>query len=123
MWGAPGTMLAATELDRRTGEERWADAWRESADNLLESRDDAGLWTNKLYGELRRSLTPPHGVVGNVHALLDGGELLDAARGKTVQSETNDILRRNAVVEDGLANWPSSADGSLVGRDGEIRVQ
>ncbi|MGH3084228.1 MAG: hypothetical protein ACRDNP_09250, partial [Gaiellaceae bacterium] len=29
MWGAPGTMLAAAELHRRTGDERWADAWRE----------------------------------------------------------------------------------------------
>jgi hypothetical protein len=123
MWGAPGTMLAAAELHRRTGEQRWADAWRESADNLLESREDDGLWTNELYGELRRSLTPPHGVVGNVHALLDGGELLDPAQRQTLQSETNDLLRRNAVVEDGHANWPSGADGSLVGRDGEIRVQ
>jgi lantibiotic modifying enzyme len=123
MWGAPGTMLAAAELHRRTGEERWADAWREGADNLLESREYDGLWANKLYGELRRSLTPPHGVVGNVHALLDGGELLDATRGQTVQRETNDLLRRKAVVEDGLANWPSGADGSLVGADGEICVQ
>jgi lantibiotic modifying enzyme len=123
MWGAPGTMLAAAELHRRTGEERWADAWRESARNLLESREADGLWTNKLYGEFRRSLTPPHGVVGNVHALLDGGELLDATKRETLQSQTNDLLRRTAVVEDGVANWPPQADGSLVGPDGEIRVQ
>jgi Lanthionine synthetase C-like protein len=123
MWGAPGTMLAAAELHRRTGEERWADAWRESARNLLESREADGLWTSKLYGELRRSLTPPHGVVGNVHALLESGELLDAGHREKLQSQTNDVLRRTAVVEDGAANWPPQADGSLVGRDGEIRVQ
>jgi hypothetical protein len=123
MWGAPGTMLAAAELHRRTGEQRWADAWRESADNLLESREADALWTNKLYGELRRSLTPPHGVVGNVHALLDGGELLDAGQGQTLQTETSDLLRRNAVVANGLATWPSQADGSLIGPDGEIRLQ
>jgi hypothetical protein len=123
MWGAPGTMLAAAEVYRRRGEGRWADAWRESAQNLLESRGADGLWTNRIYGELRRSLTPPHGVVGNVHALLDGRELLDSTQQETLQTETNDLLRRTAVVENGLASWPSQADGSLVGADGEIRLQ
>jgi lantibiotic modifying enzyme len=123
MWGAPGTMLAAAELHRRMGEKRWAEAWRESAQNLLESREADGVWTNRLYGELRRSLTPPHGVVGNVHALLAGGELLDATRRETLQTETNELLRRTAVVENGLASWPSQAHGSLVGPDGEIRLQ
>ena len=123
MWGAPGTMLAAAELHRRTGEERWADAWLDSAGRLLESRKDDGLWPSQLYGELRRSLTPPHGVVGIVHALLDGGELLDETHRQNLQSETNDLLRRNAVVEDGLANWPTGADRSLVGPDGETRLQ
>jgi lantibiotic modifying enzyme len=116
-------MLAAAELHRRTGEERWADAWRESARNVLESREADALWTNRLYGELRRSLTPPHGVVGNVHALLDGGELLDSTQQETLQTETNDLLRRTAVVENGLASWPSQADRSLLGPDGEIRLQ
>jgi lantibiotic modifying enzyme len=123
MWGAPGTMLAAAELYRRTGEKRWADVWRESAQAVLESREADGLWRSSLYGELRRSLTPPHGVVGNVHALLDGRELLDSTQRETLQSETNDLLRRTVVVENGLASWPSQADGSLVGADGEIRLQ
>lgn len=30
--GAPGTMLTAYAMHRRTGEERWAQAWRESAE-------------------------------------------------------------------------------------------
>jgi lantibiotic modifying enzyme len=123
MWGSPGTMLAAAELHRRTGEERWAEAWRESARILLGAREDDGLWPNQLYGELRRSLTPPHGVVGNVQALLDGDELLDEARRRTLRRETNDVLRRNAVVEGGLANWSARADGSLGGPAGEGRVQ
>jgi lantibiotic modifying enzyme len=123
MWGAPGTMLAAAELHRRTDEARWADAWQETAQNVLESREEDGLWRSRLYGELRRSLTPPHGVVGNVHALLDGRELLDSTQQETLQTETNDLLRRTAVVEDGLASWPSQAGGGLVGADGEIRLQ
>ena len=123
MWGAPGTMLAAAELHRRTGEERWADAWRESAGKVLARRTADGLWPNQLYGELRWSLTPPHGVVGNVQALLDGGDLLEPEVRQTLQSETNEVLRRTVVVENGLATWPTGAAGGLVGGDGEIRLQ
>ena len=123
MWGAPGTMFAAAELHRRTGDERWADAWRESAGKVLARRAGDGLWPSKLYGEVCRSLTPPHGVVGNVRALLDGGDLLEPDVRRTLQSETNDVLRRTAVVENGLATWPTGASGGLVGGDGEIRLQ
>jgi hypothetical protein len=38
--------------------------------------------------------------------------------------DANAILARSAVSEDGLANWPHPADrDTLVGRDGEIRLQ
>ena len=123
MWGAPGTMLAAAELHRRTGEARWADAWRESAGKVLAARTADGLWESRLYGEVRRSLTPPHGVAGNVHALLDGGDLLDAEVRRMLQREANEVLRRTAVVESGLATWPTGAADDLVGEDGEIRLQ
>ena len=43
MWGAPGTMLAAHAMHERTGEKRWADAWRESAESVLAMREDDGL--------------------------------------------------------------------------------
>ena len=71
MWGAPGTMLAAQALLDATGEERWAHAWRESADGLLARRDAEGLWTQRLYGQASRVLGPIHGAVGNVRVLLD----------------------------------------------------
>jgi Lanthionine synthetase C-like protein len=121
MWGSPGTMLAAAELHRRTGEERWADAWHESAESLLESREDDGLWTKKLYGDVSRSLTPPHGVVGIVQALRT--EFLDDKERDMLERETNEILRRNAVFEDGLANWPTRDQHGLVAPDGETRLQ
>ena len=47
MWGAPGTMLAAAELHRRTGEARWASAWRESAGKVLAARTVDGLWESR----------------------------------------------------------------------------
>jgi lantibiotic modifying enzyme len=110
MWGAPGTMLIARALHDWTGEDRWLDAWKESADGLRSRRDADGLWTNQLYGTTFRSLGPPHGAVGNTLAL---GEPHDATR---------ETLAREAVVEDGIANWPSRVGGELE-REGEIRVQ
>jgi hypothetical protein len=106
MWGAPGTMLAARAMLDWTGEERWADAWRESAETVWKARDPDGLWTNRLYGETFRSLGPPHGLVGNVHALRAGG-LLAPERVERLEQETAAILERLALTEDGLANWPS----------------
>jgi hypothetical protein len=103
MWGAPGTMLAARAMHDWTGEERWGDAWQESADSVLSMREADGLWTNRLYGETFRSLTPPHGLVGNVCALQPG---LDAERRERLEHESGQVLRRFAVIEDGLANWP-----------------
>ena len=43
MWGAPGTMLAARAMADWTGEQRWLDAWNESADALRAARDADGL--------------------------------------------------------------------------------
>jgi len=113
MWGSPGTMLAAAELHRRTGDDRWEQAWRESAQILLDKREEDGLWTKKLYGAESRSLTPPHGVTGIVQALRNDELLRD----------TNEILRRNAVVENGFANWPTRDKHGLQAPDGEIRLQ
>jgi Lanthionine synthetase C-like protein len=125
MWGAPGTMLAARAMHEWTGDERWSDAWRESADSVLDVRDEDGLWTNQLYGETFRSLTPPHGLVGNVQALSAG---LDDEQRASLEREAADLLARFAVTEDGHANWPrregvepdrlqwcSGAPGILVG--------
>jgi Lanthionine synthetase C-like protein len=124
MWGAPGTMLAARAMLDWTGDERWADAWRQSADAVWRSREPDGLWTKRLYGHTNRGLGPPHGVVGNVLALLGGGDLLDAHRRGALERKTAAVLARNAVVEDGLANWPMLDDAELVDPDdGEIRVQ
>ena len=103
MWGAPGTMLVARAMHEWTADDRWADASRESAESVLAMRDEDGMWTNRLYGETFRSLTPPHGLVGNVGALGAG---LDDDRRASLERETNDLLDRLAVHEEELANWP-----------------
>jgi lanthionine synthetase-like protein len=104
MFGAPGTMLAARAMLDWTAEQRWADAWHESAESVWVAREADGLWTNRLYGMTFRSLGPPHGLVGNVLALCSG--LLDEDRRETLERETADVLARLAITEDGLVNWP-----------------
>ena len=119
MWGSPGTMVAAHAMHTWTGEERWAEAWREGAEALRSRRDADGLWTQRLYGhEPIRMLGPVHGLVGNVHALL---QFEDAPNG-ALRAETAAVLAREAVVEDGLATWPGLAGGPLDPPSG-IRLQ
>ncbi|HET7807516.1 MAG TPA: lanthionine synthetase LanC family protein [Gaiellaceae bacterium] len=115
MWGSPGTMLAARQMGAWTGEERWEEAWRESSEALLARRGPDGIWTQRLYGGTHRQLGPVHGLVGNVHVLLQGGY-------EELRAETAAILAREAVVEDGLANWPALV-GEGLEQDDQIRLQ
>ncbi len=120
MWGSPGTLLAAQAMLEWTADERWRGAWEESADALLSRRDSEGYWTQRVYGQELRGLTPPHGLVGNVQALLP---LLDEDRAEALKHETAALLAENAVQAGGLANWPPRPRPELPGPDGQIRVQ
>jgi hypothetical protein len=106
MWGSPGTMLAAHAMCESTGDERWAEAWHASADELLRRREEDGLWTIHMYGETARALGPAHGLVGNVLALR---QRLPAEQLERLERESAAVLERGAIVEDGLANWPTPA--------------
>jgi len=114
MWGSPGTLLAARAMHGWNGEERWAQAWRESADALLGRRESDGLWKQRLYGSEHRSLGPVHGLVGIVHALMPEHDL---------RAETATILTDEAIVEEGLATWPPEAGDKFPPESGQIRLQ
>ena len=122
MSGSAGTMLAAKAMLDWTGDERWADAWRESAEELWRRRYWDGFWTYPPYG---KSPGASHGIGTNANVLLHGGALFPADRHERLASETAEALARVAVVEDGLANWPMAVEdcGKLVGWDGQIRLQ
>ena len=120
MWGSPGSLIAARAMLEWTGDGRWRDGWNENAEALWTRRDGDGLWVQRLYGQEYRSLTPPHGLVGNVQALLP---LIDAQRSETLKRDANAVLARTAVRDDGLANWPPRDRPELPGPDGQIRVQ
>jgi hypothetical protein len=127
MVGHPGHMVLAAQLDARTSEERWSEFWSAGAERLLgewrhDDALDAWLWTQRLGTHETRYVGAAHGLVGNVHVLLGGGALLRADQRDQVERRAVDTLSRLAVVEDGLANWPSVAGTALM-RNDRVRVQ
>ena len=103
MWGSPGSILAARELDVDVSP---------SVNWLRDQRDADGLWTQHLYGQTARYLGPVHGYAGCALAAALPSEEISA------------VLRRYATVENGRCNWSALADTPLDGRpDGQIRVQ
>jgi lantibiotic modifying enzyme len=120
LWGSPGTLLAARAMHEWTGEERWLEAWRESAEALVARRDPEGLWTQQLYGRPHRLLGPAHGLVGIVNSLLQ----FESKWSESLPHETAAILANEVIVEDGLATWPADAGGPLAPASGSgIRLQ
>jgi lantibiotic modifying enzyme len=98
-----------------TGEPRWSEAARESADALRARRGDDGLWRQD---DDYRGLGTLHGAAGNTLVLLR----LDAD--EELAAETAAVLDRHAVREDRLANWPGSPRAQLARpRDGRICLQ
>jgi lantibiotic modifying enzyme len=120
MWGTPGTLVAARTMHEATGDERWREACLAGAEALWSRRDAEGYWTQRLYGEEYRGLTPPHGLVGNVQVLRP---LLDDERRDRLERDTNALLGRAAFHEDGLANWAYIERPQLASAAGEIRLQ
>ena len=78
MWGSPGTMLAAWLMYARTGDERLVDAWRESAEWLIDEWRDQ-VWLQQMYGREFHFVGSGHGFAGNVYSLTRG-DLLDDGR-------------------------------------------
>jgi hypothetical protein len=126
MWGASGTMLAALAMHSATGEERWADGWRASADELWarwlpSSEADCHLWTQQMYETTSLYIGPGHGFAGNVRALWLGRHFLAPERVAELERRAIATTTALAVREDGLANWAPTV-GPLAHR-GRIRAQ
>jgi Lanthionine synthetase C-like protein len=116
-WGSPGTMVAALALWRRTGEERWRDAWLDSADRLLDAWRER-VWVQDLYGSVRPLVGAAHGFAGNGFALLAGRDLLGDRAGP-LAARIAGVLRELAIEDDGAAQWPPRAET----REGRWPVQ
>ena len=100
MWGGPGTILAGRELGLDV---------TPSVEWLRAQRDEDGLWTQQLAGRSTRYVGPAHGFAGCALALGD---------------DVAETVRRLAVEEDGLVNWPPVEGRALdANGDGLIRTQ
>ena len=108
MWGSPGTMLAAQLMHERARDDRFVDAWRESADWLWEEWGDE-LWLQDMYGQLRHYVGPGHGFAANVLVLAQGG-LLDRARRAELERRSVDVLRELAQRDGDLVQWPATLE-------------
>lgn len=112
MWGAPGTLLAARFLHRRTGESRWADLFRHGARHLRAQllwspAHQCHYWTQDMYGEQSDYLDAVHGFVATASVLIGGRDLIEAHEWPAWQACIENTVRRTARLEDGLANWPA----------------
>jgi hypothetical protein len=115
MWGAPGSLLAAALMHRRTGDERWAALFRRIAQRLREQllwseRQGCRYWSQELYGRRSRYLDAVHGFVATARALLLGRHLLPAADWLEWQDCIETTVANTAIREDGRATWPVQAD-------------
>lgn len=109
MWGAPGALLAAAFLHERSGEARWAEAFRRIAARLasqLEWSDAHAChhWVQDLYGRRSTYLDAVHGFVATAAALLRGRHLL--GDWPAWERRIAATVSRTARHEDGRVNWP-----------------
>ena len=109
-WGSPGTMIAASSLWQASGETRWQDAWRESAEHLLGEWHES-VWVQDLYGKQERFVGAGHGFAGNAFALLSGAGMLGDEAGSVIE-RIRRVLIDLAQVEGEVAQWPA-----LLGRE------
>lgn len=121
MWASPGTMLVSHWLHEWTLDPQWAERFRRDAAllwNRLEFVADAGchLWMQHLYGYDAYHLGGAHGFAGNAFPVLHGWHLLSAAEQDGWAERLAQTLRRTALIEGGVANWPQSVVKHRPGR-------
>lgn len=117
MWGAPGSLLAALFLHTHTGEERWAELFRQTADGLWtqllwSDERQCAYWTQELYGRTSSYLDAVHGFVATAGPLLKGRHLLDGAARQGWRDCIAATIRRTAVCEGGQVNWHPQLSGT-----------
>ena len=115
MWGAPGSLLAAALMHRRSGDERWAVLFRRIAQRLREQLvwselQSCHYWPQDLYGRRVRYLDAVHGFVATARALLAGRQLLADDDWAEWQRCIETTIANTAIREDGQATWPVQAD-------------
>jgi len=115
MWGSPGSLLAAAQMHRRTGDERWAALFRRIAARLREQlewseRHACHYWSQDLYGRHFRFLDAVHGFVATASVLIQGRHLLAADDWAEWQRCIERTVSATALREEGRASWNAEID-------------
>lgn len=110
MWGAPGSLLAAALLYQRSGEQRWADAYRRIAARLGEQLKWSGAfgchyWTQALFDDDCSYLDAIHGFVATAHGLIRGRRLLGEDGWQLWRQRIVQTVARTVSREGPLVNW------------------
>lgn len=109
MWGMAGTMMAALLLYRQTGEERWADLFRNQASIMLDDWDYVEgigyLWHIEVYGNQQYLLGPVHGFAGNALPLIEGADLLTEEQRNAFVPRVMESTVNSALIDEQYANW------------------
>jgi hypothetical protein len=122
MWAAPGTMLCAWFLYQETGQQRWSDLYRQSADYLFSCWEFNALhqcyvWVQHIYGENAIYSGVVHGFTGNIFALLQGMQLLTEDQQQQLISRTENTIITTAKIEGDCANWLPRLDKPRLRQD------
>jgi len=111
MWGMPGSMLACIHMADMTGEPRWPALFAVQAERLLADLEETAagpLWTQDLYGNMRRWLGPVHGFAGNMIPLIGGWKWLAHAQRERVADVATRALIANAWRSDHGLTWKAT---------------
>jgi hypothetical protein len=115
LWGSPGTMLAALFLHERSGEARWADAFRTTARKLWSQllwspEHECHYWTQDMYGHQAPTSMACNGFVATASPLIRGRHLLEAEEWTAWEQCIANTIQRTATREGPLANWRAVLD-------------
>ena len=110
MRGSPGTMLAACFLFERTGDARWAELFRITADKLWAQLEwspehSCHFWTQELHGYRSTYLDGIHGFVATASPLIRGRHLLRADCWTAWEQCIATTIERTATWEGPFVNW------------------
>jgi len=128
MWGAPGSMIAALAMHQATGEPRWGELYRSSAEALERafhqepSIANTRIWTQELYGQTLQHYGLVHGFAGNAFALIAGRSLLEADHWAVLSARLAETLRATAICEGGFARWFAGEGPDRPGRLRPVQI-